>query len=193
MVKSKDDYNRRIDDSRFKKFDQLIDPSYGDKQYIILIIGIIVASPLLIGPLIIKTITLSPETEVIENQYEKGLNMTYIPKDKIFSVSFTNPSEDTLSMVTIVKIPFDMQTSTPTYMTVYESTTSKFPSTINYTPSEKVSDINHFIMVTLIKESGNYSYVYTAVPRAENRLWEGAGKYINGVTDIFTIKNETIN
>lgn len=190
MVKSKDDYERRQDDSRFKKFDQLIDPTSNDKQYIILVIGISLMFCLLSAPFLLKLVSEPDPVALTNNEYEKGLNISYIPKDKVVSISFTNPNNDTLAMATSIKIPFDTQTAIPTYMTVYESTATKFPSTINYTPSEKISEINHFVMVTLIKESGNYSYVYTVSPQTENKMWDGVGKYINGISNIF-IKNET--
>jgi len=42
MVKSKDDYDARKDDSRFSKFDKMLDPSYGQKQFYVLATGLII-------------------------------------------------------------------------------------------------------------------------------------------------------
>lgn len=186
MVKSKDDYDRRSDDSRFKNFDKVLDPSYGQKQYYILIVGIlIVCSMFIISAILTSIIAKDTETDIL---YEEGLNISYIAEDKIFSIQFTNPKSDTLMLSTVIKTPFDTQSVNPSYLTVYEYSSSKFPTTINYTPSTKIATINHFVTVTLLKETGNYTYTYSAIPETENKMWDGIGKYIDAITGVFNKK-----
>jgi hypothetical protein len=43
-------------------------------------------------------------------------------------------------------------------------------------------------MVTLIKNTGNYTYIYTTIPETENKLWDGMGKYINDIKNITEVK-----
>jgi hypothetical protein len=123
MVKSKDDYEQKKDDSRFKNFDKVLDPSYGQKQYYILILGLFIVFSMILLPAIINST--SPKETETKILYENGLNISYIPEDKIFSVIFTNPKQDTLAVTTLIQVPFDLQTSTSTYLTVYEHTSSE--------------------------------------------------------------------
>jgi hypothetical protein len=64
LVKAKDDYDKRMDDSRFKNFDKVLDPSYGQKQYYILVAGLIFTCLLLATPIVITYVNSSSESEV---------------------------------------------------------------------------------------------------------------------------------
>jgi len=184
MVKAKNDYDKRMDDSRFKNFDKMLDSSYGKKQYYILIIGLII-----IGIMLFSSITTNyfnpPEINEVQTLYEKGLNISYSPEYKLISITFSNPNIDTTSFSTIIQIPFDMSQSTTNYIPVYEYSTSKFPVNITYSPSPKISNINHIILVTLIKDTGNYTYTYSVIPDTENKMWQGTGQYIQKITEVF--------
>lgn len=184
MVKSKDDYDARKDDSRFSKFDKMLDPSYGQKQFYVLATGLII---LAIAFMITTIIPYYSDTtnQTTKSLYENGLNISYIPQNKTFYISFTNPHEDTLDFKSRIQIPFDSQNSAMPYLSVYEYSTTKFPVNITYTPSEKVLNINHIVIVTLIKETGNYTYAYNVIPETENRMWDGTGKYIKQINEVF--------
>src|SRR5512138_1717663 len=108
MVKSKDDYERRKDDSRFKNFDKVLDPTYGQRQYYILILGIIVVCGMLVASALLNSMSASKEADT-KVLYEDGLNISYVPEDKVFSVTFDNPKQDTIAVSTLVQVPFDMQ------------------------------------------------------------------------------------
>jgi hypothetical protein len=181
MVKLKDDYKEESEDSRFKEFDKQLDPSYGQKQYYILLLGLAII-------FIIFTITtIIGMSSSLSNTppYEAGLNISYIPNDKIFSITFTNPQNDTLLLASLIQVPFDVQTPNSNYLTVYQYSSSKFPININYTPSERILNINHFVTVTLIKDTGNYTYIYSVIPDTENKMWSGSGKYIQQIEGVF--------
>jgi hypothetical protein len=182
MVKTTDDYDKRMDDSRFKNFDKVLDPSYGQKQFKILIAGIIVVCCILFVTTVLNYME-PAHTE--QSLYEDGLNISYIPSNQLFHIEFTNPKADTTELSTIIKVPFDSTASPVTYITVYEYSTSKFPANITYIPSTKSSSATHTVLVTLIKSSGNYTYAYTIVPDTENRMWQGAGKYIEKISEVF--------
>lgn len=185
MVKAKTDYERRMDDSRFKHFDAALDPSHGQKQYYILMLGI-----LIVGGLFASSIAMSylntPTTQTTA-LYENGLNISYSPNEKLFYVSFTNPNNDTISLSTIIQIPFDSTQSATNYIPVYTYSTSKFPLNITYIPSQKVSNLNHIVLVTLVKETGNYTYTYSAIPDTENKMWQGTGQYVQKISGVFNV------
>jgi hypothetical protein len=189
MVKPKENYDKSSDDSRFEKFDKILDPTYSQKQFYILAIGIFVVCCIFAATTIINSLN-AIET-VKTSPYEDGLNISYIAKDKVFSITFTNPHSDTISASTIIQVPFDAQSSNPSYIKVYEYSSSDFPIRINYTPSQSVSTVNHYVTVTLIKDTGNYTYFYTAVPESENKMWDGIGKYIQGANGMFNT-NESV-
>lgn len=189
MVRSKEDYDKQMDDSRFKRFDKVLDPSYGRKQYYILIAGIIIVCILFAVTTISNS--LGSQEETTDIPYEKGLNISYIAKDKIISISFTNPNTDTSSVSTLIQVPFDTQSAIPSYLTVYEYSSSTFPINISYTPSTKISNINHYVTITLIKETGNYTYAYSVVPDTENKLWKGTGQYVQKITRIFGLNENS--
>lgn len=185
MVKAKSDYNRRMDDSRFEKFDKALDPSNNQKQYYILVAGIV----LLCGFFAITTSLNYMDTT---NQpggdtpnFEKGLNISYTPDNKMFSIKFDNPNNDTMNLNTNIKIPFDTESATMPYLTVYEYSTSEFPANITYLPAPKSSNIAHTVTVTLVKYTGNYTYAYSIIPDTENKMWEGTGQYIHKIEEMF--------
>lgn len=151
--------------------------------------GIIIVCAMLISNIFLTSFT-TPNAETT-SLYENGLNISYIPENKIFSITFTNPKTDTITLSTLIQVPFDTQTVTPTYLTVYEYSSSEFPINITYSPYERVASVTHFVTVTLIKETGNYTYVYTVVPDTENKLWKETGKYIKQIKSVFN-KNETV-
>jgi len=180
MVKSREDREKESN-LRFEKYDVVMDPSYGQKQYYVLVAGIILVSSLILLNALFTMSNTEVKSKIL---YEEGLNISYIPEDKLISVSFTNPKSDTLALSTIIQVPFDTNAQFPSYLTVYEYSSSEFPKTINYTPSVSVSNLNHFVTVTLLKKTGNYTYVYVAVPENENKLWDGMGKYVKNVENI---------
>lgn len=182
MVKAKDDYKRRMDDSRFKNFDKVLDPSYGQKQYYILIIGLLIVCSLFMVTTILNT--LNAPKESVQQLYEDGLNISYIPEVKSFSITFTNPKIDSLSLIASIKIPFDTSTADP-YLNVYQYSTSEFPANITYTPSQKVANLNHIVTITLIKETGNYTYIYSTIPDTDDKMWQGTGKYVKQINEVF--------
>lgn len=192
MVKSKDDYDKRTNDSRFEKFDRILDPSYGKKQYYILLAGLIIMGVIL--SITTSTSYLNTSSQPAESLYENGLNISYTPNEKMFHILFSNPENDTITATTSIKIPFDSQSSTfdssstmTPYLTVYEYSTSKFPMNVTYAPPSKVSTLNHIVLVTLIKNTGNYTYTYTVTPDMENKMWEGTGKYLQQIGEILNI------
>ena len=184
MVKAKDNnYDKRTDDSRFKEFDKVLDPSYGQKQFYILLVGILVIGGIfLISTSLNYLDTSTQSTNTV--LYEKGLNMSYNPDEKLILISFSNPNNDTLKLLTTIQVPFDVTQSTIRYVPVYEYSSSEFPLNITYTPSQKISNINHVVLVTLIKETGNYTYTYSVIPDTENKMWQGAGKYIQQINEM---------
>jgi hypothetical protein len=184
MVKTKDNNcDKKIDDSRFKDFDKVLDPSYGQKQFSILLIGLLV-----IGGIFLITTSLNyfDTTTQITNSilYEKGLNISYSPDDKLISISFSNPNNDTLNLLTFIQVPFDTTQSTTRYIPVYEYSTSKFPLNITYSPAQQISNINHIVLVTLVKETGNYTYSYSVIPDTENKMWRGTGQYLQKISKV---------
>jgi hypothetical protein len=58
---------------------------------------------------------------------------------------------------------------------------------ITYAPPSKVSTLNHIVLVTLIKNTGNYTYTYTVTPDMENKMWEGTGKYLQQIEEMLNI------
>lgn len=187
MVKAKSDYDKRMDDSRFTKFDKVLDPAYGQKQYYILVIGLILICTMLIIPVILTYVNSSHQSEV-ELIYEDGLNISYTPSEKLMYITFTNPNNDTLRLITLIQVPYDINSqSNLRYIPAYEYSTSKFPVNITYSPSPKIANLQHITLVTLIKETGNYTYTYSVIPDTENKLWEGTGKYVNKVQEAFNI------
>lgn len=185
MVKANDNnYDKRIDDSRFKKFDKVLDPSRGQKQFYILLIGILVIG----GIFLISTSMNYLDTSIQSADpvlYEKGLNMSYSPNEKLILISFSNPNNDTSKLLTVIQVPFDTTQTAIRYIPVYEYSSSDFPLNITYAPSQKISNINHVILITLIKETGNYTYTYSVIPDTENKLWQGTGKYVQQITEVF--------
>lgn len=190
MVKSKEDYDKRMDDSRFKNFDKVLDPAYGQKQYYILMAGLILMCVLLATPVILTYINASEQSEV-SSIYENGLNISYEPSEKSMYIIFSNPNNDTLKLVTLIQVPYDAASQTNLrYIQVYDYSTSKFPINITYTPSPKIANLQHIVLVTLVKETGNYTYTYSVIPDTENKLWEGTGQYLDKITGVFK-NNET--
>lgn len=183
MVKVKDDYDKRMDDSRFTKFDKVLDPAYGQKQFNILIIGLLFIGSILFITTATNYIGSSNQT-ANATLYEDGLNMVYVPEERLFHISFTNPHNDTTSLSTLIQIPFDSQSQSTSYLSVYEYSISKFPINITYSPSSSVAELNHIVTITLIKETGNYTYTYSIIPETEDKMWQGTGKYLNQVSKV---------
>jgi hypothetical protein len=185
LVKAKDDYDKRMDDSRFKNFDKVLDPSYGRKQYYILMAGLIFTCVMLATPVVLTYMNSSQQTAATYS-YENGLNISYEPSEKVMYITFSNPNNDTLNLVTTVQVPYDAASQTNLrYIQVYDYSTSKFPTNITYTPSTKIAYLQHIVLVTLIKETGNYTYTYSVIPETENKLWEGTGQYVDKITKVF--------
>jgi hypothetical protein len=189
MVKSKEDYSRRMNEDRFKNFDKAIDTTSGQKQYFVLLVGLVVIGIVFVATSSINLMTtVNNHTE--SNLYEDGLNISYIPSDKMFHIDFSNPQSDTMTLMTLIQVPFDPQTGSA-YLKVYEYSTNKFPVNITYIPSQKSSNLNHIVTVTLIKETGNYTYAYSVIPDTENKMWQGTGQYLDQITGLFK-QNESI-
>jgi hypothetical protein len=185
LVKAKNDYDKRMDDSRFKNFDKVLDPSYGQKQYYILMAGIVLMCAMLATPMILTSIN-SSQQSAISSIYENGLNISYEPSDKAMYISFSNPNNDTLNLISTIQVPFDIASqSNLRYIQVYDYSTSKFPTNIIYLPSPKIANFQHIVLVTLVKETGNYTYTYSVIPDTENKLWEGTGQYVEKITKVF--------
>ena len=103
-------------------------------------------------------------------------------------ITFSNPDNDTLKLATLIQVPYDAASqSNLRYIQVYDYSTSKFPINITYTPSPKIANLQHIVLVTLVKETGNYTYTYSVIPDTENKMWEGTGKYVNRVQEAFNI------
>lgn len=185
MIKEKENYDKRTDDSRFKRFDKLIDPAYGKKQYYILMAGLVLMCIMLATPLILTSINASSQAEV-SMIYENGLNISYEPSEKLMYITFSNPNTDTLKLTTLIQVPYDAASQANLrYIQVYDYSTSKFPVNITYLPSPKIANLQHIVLVTLVKETGNYTYTYSVIPDTENKLWEGTGQYIEKITKVF--------
>jgi len=184
MVKAKDDYDKRMDDSRFAKFDKVLDPTYGQKQFNILIIGLLFIGSLIFVTTAVNYIGISSQNVTNTTLYEEGLIMSYSPEEKLFHISFTNPHNDTTSLSALIKIPFDSQSPTNPYLSVYDYSTSTFPVNITYAPAAKVLNVNYISIVTLVKETGNYTYTYIVIPDTENKMWQGTGKYLDQITKV---------
>jgi hypothetical protein len=185
LVKAKDDYDKRMDDSRFKNFDKVLDPSYGQKQYYILVAGLIFVCVMLATPMVLTYMN-SSQQATASSIYENGLNISYEPSNKVMYVTFSNPNNDTLNLITTIQVPYDAASQANLrYIQVYDYSTSKFPTNITYSPSPKISNLQHIILVTLVKETGNYTYTYSAIPDTENKLWEGTGQYVDKITKVF--------
>ena len=185
MVKAKDDYDKRMDDSRFKNYDKVLDPSYGQKQYYILMAGIILMCVMLAIPVVLTYVNAS-EQSAVSSIYENGLNISYEPSEKSMYITFSNPNNDTLKIATLIQVPYDAASQANLrYIQVYDYSTSKFPTNITYTPSLKIANLQHIVLVTLVKETGNYTYTYSVIPDTENKLWEGTGQYIDKITKVF--------
>jgi len=174
MVKKMDDFTqRRInDDKRFEKFDRLIEPNNNDKKITTIItIGVIISLILMASSLI----TESQKPAALK--YTQGLNISYDPKSSMYYVEYTNPKNDTNSIIVDVQVPYysDM-------ISVYSTQITKFPANISYKPSN--TDIVHTVAVNVMKPDGNYTYFFTNTPIEEDRLYEGLYKYTEPIQSL---------
>lgn len=163
MVKSKSDYDRRSDDTRFHKWDRLISGHGSNKENkmgIILAIGIIVCS-VLFTISYIKNPTILPQAG--SNSYEDGLSINYNSDLRSYVVSFSNKYNDTSAMMVQVSIIYDQMI--PNQVLVFDRNIKTFPSIVSFRPS--VINSKHIVSVTLSKPSGNYTYIYDSIPWQE--------------------------
>jgi len=172
MVKKMDNYSKRMSDRRFEKFDRMIEPNNNDKKLTVIVtIGVIISLILMASSLI----TESQKPAALK--YTKGLNISYDAKSSMYYIDYTNPLNDTSSMIVNVQVPYASE-----MITVYNTQTSKFPANISYRPSN--TDIIHTVAVNLIKPNGNYTYFLTNIPIEEDRLYEGLYKYTEPIQSL---------
>lgn len=177
-----DDYSTRTDESRFKKWDDLISPSSDNskKMSIILIIGSIISIAMLGSSLITEFGKEEPL------KYDYGLNISYDAQSSHYYIDFTNPNQTVSSLLVNIKIPYTTST-TSTYTTVYETSSSSFPSNISYKPYDKTME--HIITVTLVKPSGNYTCFFTNNPGDDDKIYNGITKYTDEINKYIQSNN----
>lgn len=132
----------------------------------ILTIGLVV-----VGMVMLAGIILSPPIEETP-VYEKGLDMIYNPETSNIEISFLNLNHDTSNLNIQIFTRYTEQNP----LLVYEYSTSEFPTEIFYTP-EKTSI--HTTIVTVTKDSGNYTYMYEVNPKQQQEMWNNFGRYFD--------------
>lgn len=164
MVRIKGDYERRKSDDRFKDYDEQLQTYSSDndkKQFVILIIGVIVCLSMMAYSLFMEL------QKPVELKYEPGLNISYSPESSLYIIEYTNPSDDTTSaniqIKTIILDTINMATN-------YDYTTNKFPLNVTYKPYDK--NIQYYIFITLNKNTGNYTYTYVNVPSSDDAIYK---------------------
>jgi hypothetical protein len=183
MVKNMDDYNNRHDESRFAKWDKMITSSDNNKKVsAILIIGSIICLIMLSSSFIINMGKPTPQ------KYDYGLNISYEPQSSFYYIDFTNPNNTVSSMYVSIKIPYSTETAS-TYTTIYETSTSTFPTNISYKPYSK--NMEHIITTTLTKNNSNYTYFFTNTPDNDDKLYDGITKYTENINSYLKINNIT--
>lgn len=165
---------RRInDDRRFEKFDRLIEPNNNDKKITTIItIGVIVSLILMASSLI----TESQKPAILK--YTQGLNISYDPQSSLYYIDYTNPNNDTKSIMIDVSVPL----SSTEFVSVYNTQVTKFPSNTSYKPSN--TDVPHTVSVNILKVDGNYTYFFINTPIEDDRLYEGLFKYTKPISDM---------
>jgi hypothetical protein len=169
MVRAKPDLDKRSDDSRFRKFDELISGERDRKASIILIVGTVILSIWLVASLFIGNASI---IKPAPQKYDYGLNITYDPESSMYIVDYTNPNHTAQRLYTDIKIPLASD-----YISVFTNETSVFPANITYTPSDKM--IMHTVSVMIVKPTGNYTYLFSNTPDEEEKMWNNIYKYIN--------------
>jgi hypothetical protein len=171
MVKKMDNYAERMSDRRFEKFDRMISVeaiNHEKRISYILTIGVVV---LLIGLMISSVMNLG---KPVPPKYDYGLNMSYDPETSTYFVDYTNPNQTASNMNVNIEVPY-FNTGTSGYSSVYKTSTDTFPANISYKPYDK--GIEHAITVTIMKQTGNYTYFFTSNPSDEERIYNGLTKY----------------
>lgn len=173
MVKEMDDYKSRMDDKRFEKFDRLIANNENDKKFAVTVaIGIIISLSLLIGSALLTG------QEAVAPQYDYGLNISYSPVASSYYIDYTNPNGTAQSLAVNIGILM----SGTEYTTVYSKEVNEFPTNISYKPSNPA--FSHKVSVNLVKDSGNYTYLYTNMPADDDQLYKGFYKYVDTITNV---------
>jgi len=121
-------------------------------------------------------------------KYDFGLNISYDSPSSSYYVDFTNPNNTVSSMDVNVKIPYSTS-DTSSYTTIYETSASSFPSNISYKPYNK--NMEHIIMVTLVKPTGNYTCFFTNVPGDDDKMYENVVKHTNEISKYLSVNNIT--
>lgn len=174
MVKKMDDYNNRMDDRRFEKFDRAITGNENDKKFATIItIGLIISFLWLVGSLFLE----SQKPPVMK--YDYGLNISYSPESSSYFIDYTNPNNTATSLIVDIKIPLGKD-----YQSVYSREVKEFPTNISYRPSN--SDYNHIVSVNIIKQSGNYTYFYSNVPSDDDKMYNGLFKYTEPFNNVIS-------
>lgn len=167
MRRPKSDLEISEDEARFKKYDdQLSSNITSNKQFKILVIGIIV----LLGMFSFNYIsTIASPTPI---KYELGLNISYEPQNSQYLVEYTNPNSTTNSMKVIITTPLDDKM----YVTNFEHEERNFPTNVTYTPYDK--QLPHIVSVMLSKNTGNYTYMYASRPVEEEAKWSNFERWL---------------
>jgi hypothetical protein len=175
MVKKMDNYVERTSDRRFEKFDKLISPEFANNERrttIILTIGIVI---LLIGLGISSYLNMSKPSPP---KYDFGLNISYDPESSSYFIDYTNPNSTASNMSVNIEVPY-FNNGVSGYSSVYKTSSSIFPTNISYKPYNK--DIEHAIIITITKPTGNYTYFFSNNPGDEERIYNGLTKYTNEI------------
>jgi len=173
MVKKMDDYENRMNDARFEKFDKLIAHNSNDKKFTLtLTVGIVICFAIM-G----STMYIDSQNPATLMKYDHGLNISYSPVTSTYFIDYTNPNDTARYMMVNIGIMM-----TPdVYSTVFSKEVTAFPANISYTPSEP--DYMHRVSVNLVKETGNYTYFYSNIPSDDNKMYEGIFKYLPDMKD----------
>jgi hypothetical protein len=183
MVRNMDDYESRVSDDRFKKWDDLISQSdSGRKVSVILTIGSVICIVMLGMSLFSELGKPTPQ------KYDYGLNISYDSPSSSYFIDYTNPNNTVSSIGVNVKIPYST-TDASAYTTIYETSTSTFPVNISYKPYNK--NMEHIVMVTLVKPTGNYTCFFTNVPSDDDKMYENVIVHTDGISKYLSSNNIT--
>jgi len=181
MVKAGEDYKNRKDDSRFKKWDDSINSVNDLKKSRVLIIGLtVLLSWIIISAMFSLMAGKSPVGDITgtsgpASEYEQGLNITYDPKSSMYIIEYNNIFNTTKEMRTLIYNDGPEQLYGGLYPAYFDNITSGFPVNITFKPYEK--DLSTRVVVTLIKPTGNYTYMYANIPSEADKTHQLASSY----------------
>lgn len=176
-----DDYQSRKSDERFKKWDDAMSSSDDHyKMNIVLSIGVFICMIMLASSIYTKM------GDPIPQKYDYGLNISYDSQSSVYYIDYTNPNKTTSQLNVNIKIPYSTS-DVSAYTTIYETSTSSFPSNISYKPYNK--DMEHIVMVTLVKPNGNYTCFFSNIPNDDEKMYNGITQYIDRTKKYFNLNN----